>query len=121
MLPYERFAAWQLAHEVVLRTYRVTASFPSHERYGLSMQARRAAFSIAANIAEGSARRGDREFRRFLDIALGSLSELAYCLRLAHDLGYLSDEDLATLEELRAEAGRTTWGLYRSIRDHAAK
>jgi len=78
--------AWQAAHQLVLLTYRVTKIFPREELYGLTSQARRAAFSVAANIAEGSAKKGPREFRRYLDIAVGSLSELAYIFRLVKDL-----------------------------------
>ena len=82
--PYERFEAWNQAHQLALAVYRVTQSFPRHELYGLTSQARRAAFSVAANIAEGSAKRGGREFARFLDIALGSLSAVVvyHVLRL---------------------------------------
>ena len=90
MLPYEKLTAWKISYELVLATYRATETFPRHELYGLVSQARRAAFS-APNIAEGSA----KEFRRFLDIALGSLAELAFILRLARDLGYLTAEALA--------------------------
>src|SRR5947207_13649370 len=88
--PYERLAAWRLSYRLVLGVYDATDDFPKHELYGLTSQARRAAFSIVANIAEGSAKRGGAEFRRFLDIALGSLSELSVALRLARDLEYLT-------------------------------
>ena len=121
MLPYEKLVAWQQAHAVVLAVYRHTATFPAHERFGLTAQTRRAAFSAAANIAEGAAKRGDAEFRRFLDISLGSLSELAYCLRLARDLGYLTDSAWAEVEALRATAGKTTWGLYRSVAERVGR
>src|SRR5690348_8575614 len=116
MLPYERLAAWQVSYELVLKTYRATEAFPRHELYGLVSQARRAAFSAPANIAEGSAKRGPNEFKRFLDIAIGSLAELAFILRLARDLGYLTDDAWRQLDELRRRAGFLTWRLYRSIR-----
>jgi four helix bundle protein len=83
--------------------------------YGLTSQARRAAYSAAANIAEGSAKRGSAEFRRFLNITLGSLSELSYILLLARDLEYLKSEEWGEIEALRDHAGRLTWGLYRAI------
>jgi four helix bundle protein len=70
MLAYERLHAWKLCHELVLAVYGVTASFPKHELYGLTSQARRAAFSAAANIVEGAAKRGSAEFRRFIDISI---------------------------------------------------
>jgi four helix bundle protein len=77
MAPYERFDAWKAAHHLALRVYKVTDGWPQNERYGLTIQIRRAALSAPTNIAEGSAKRGSREFRRYLDIALGSLSEVS--------------------------------------------
>jgi four helix bundle protein len=112
---HERLKAWVACHELVLSVYRVSSTWPSAERYGLTSQARRAAYSTAANIAEGSAKRGNREFRRFMDITLGSISELTYILRLARDLGYLKPEVWGEIEAMRDHAGRLTWGLYRSI------
>ena len=116
MKPYERLDAWQAAHRLVLAVYETTQSFPRSELYGLTSQARRAAFSVAANIAEGSAKKGPREFRRYLDMAVGSLAELAYILRLVKDLGYLKDSAWADLDKARDQVGRLTWGLYTSIR-----
>ncbi|MGH2625435.1 MAG: four helix bundle protein, partial [Anaerolineales bacterium] len=95
--------------------YRVTRGFPADERYGLVSQARRAAYSAAANIAEGSAKRGAAECRRYLDIALGSLAELSYAIRLSADLGLLAGKDRATVEDVRKRAGYLTWRLYRSV------
>jgi four helix bundle protein len=115
MKRYERLQAWLAAHQLVLLTYRVTKSFPREELYGLTSQARRAAFSVAANIAEGSAKRGPREFRRYLDISLGSLSELSYILRLVKDLDLMEPTTWTELDQAREEVGRLTWGLYRSV------
>ena len=120
MVPYERFTAWQLAHALALEVYRLTRAFPIEERYGLTSQARRAAFSIAATIAEGSAKRGPAEFRRFLDMSLGSLSELAYVLRLAKDLGLMTNGEWEQVDLLRDRAGKATWVLYRSVAQAAA-
>ncbi|MCC5840720.1 MAG: four helix bundle protein [Opitutales bacterium] len=79
---------WQKAHEFVLAVYRFTQSFPRSEIYGLSSQFRRAAVSIAANIAEGFKKRGKADKFRFLNIAQGSLEESRYYLILAQDLNY---------------------------------
>jgi len=114
---YERFAAWKRSYELVLAVYDATDSFPKNELYGLTSQTRRAAFSVVANIAEGSAKRGGREFARYLDIALGSITELEVALRLARDRGYVTNERWAELERLRNHAGVLTWRLYRSIRN----
>jgi four helix bundle protein len=67
------------------------------------------------NIAEGSAKKGSREFKRYLDIALGSTSELSYCLFLARDLGFLPVDEWKNLERRRAEAGRLLWKLHQKI------
>ena len=99
MFPYERFKAWQVGHELVLAIYKVTESWPKHELYGLISQARRSAYSVPMNIVEGSAKRGAREFRRFLDISVGSVTELSYCLLLARDLHYLTEERWSELED----------------------
>ena len=115
MIPYERFNAWRAAHELTLAVYRVTGSYPRSELYGLTSQTRRAAFSVAANIAEGAAKRGSVEFRRYLDIALGSLSELSYALRLARELDLLSVADAAVVEDARIRASKLTWGLYKLL------
>jgi len=117
MMPYERFRAWRACDELTVAVYRATVSFPRHELYGLTSQARRAAFSAAANIAEGSAKRGPREFRRYLDIAIGSLSEVSYTLRLSWKLEYLTAEQWHELDDLRAGASRLTWSLYKRISD----
>jgi four helix bundle protein len=102
---HEGLKAWAACHQLVLTVYRITSRWPNRERYGL--------ISAAANIAEGSAKRGNRKFCRFLDISLGSISELSYVLLLARDLEYLRTEEWGEIEALRDHAGRLTWGLYR--------
>ena len=99
--------------------FRVTDRWPARERFGLSAQLRRAALSAATNIAEGSAKRGSREFRRFLDIALGSLAEVSYLLRFSRDYGLLTAEAWAPLEELRTRGGQLTWKLYAAVAKRA--
>jgi four helix bundle protein len=112
MKPYERLRAWEANHQLVLGIYKTTQRWPKSEVYGLSSQARRASFSIPFNIAEGSANRGRREFRRFLDIALGSMAELSYCLRLARELDYLTESEWQEIEGQRDAAGQLLWRLY---------
>ena len=119
MAIYQRIKAWERCHELCLAVYSVTHSWPPAERFGLTSQARRAAHSAAANIAEGCAKRGPREFRRYLDISLGSLSELSYTLMLARDLKILPETDWKTLEELHRKAGGMTWLLCRSLAKRA--
>ncbi len=85
---FRDLVVWQKAHQFVLGVYRFTAGFPHHETYGLSLQMRRAAVSIAANIAEGFAKRGKADKARFLNMAEGSVEESRYFLILSQDLGY---------------------------------
>ena len=92
MVAHERFEAWRLAHQLALAVFSVTDGWPKSELYVLTSQVRRAALSIPANIAEGAARQGPREFARYLSIASGSLAELQYLLRFSRDRGLCSDE-----------------------------
>ena len=115
MMPYERLHAWKACDDLTVAVYKATEKFPRHELYGLTSQARRASFSSAAKIAEGSAKRGSREFRRYLDISIGSLSEVAYALHVAKRLEYLSVEEWRALDQLRSNASKLTWALCRSL------
>jgi len=114
-MPYERFEAWKVSHELALAVYSATRGWPRSELYGLTSQIRRAALSAPTNIAEGCAKRGPAEFRRFLGYSLGSLSELAYLLRFAHDTQFLTDEAWARLQQMRDKAAILTWRLARSM------
>jgi four helix bundle protein len=115
MKPHERFAAWQHCHRLTLLTYRLTQGFPKSELYGITSQMRRASYSAAANIVEGCAKKGPSEFRRYLDIALGSLAELSYFALLARDLNIMSSRDWMDFERAHEMAGKTTMGLQRSM------
>ena len=112
---YRRIVAWQAAHELAVEVYRVTEGWPKHERYGLVAQVRRAAFSAPANIVEGSVRRGPREFRRFLDIALASISEVEYALEFATAVGIAPASDAERLTPLIRRAGGICFLLARSL------
>jgi four helix bundle protein len=84
--------------------------------YGLTSQARRAAISIPANIAEGAARRGPREFARYLNISLGSLAELSYLLLFSRDRGLCGEAEWRALDSHRDQTGKLVYGLYRRVR-----
>ena len=85
---FQDLIVWQKAHHFVLGVYRVSKRFPREETYGLTSQFRRAAISVAANIAEGFKKRGRADKVRFMNIAEGSLEECRYYLILIGDLGY---------------------------------
>jgi four helix bundle protein len=112
--PFEDLIAWQKAHALFLEVHRITRTWPAEERFGLTSQARRAAFSVAANLVEGNAKRGTGELRRFLDISVGSLAELRYAIRAATDLGYVRSESLASFQPLATETGKLLWGLLKA-------
>ena len=98
---FQDLRAWQKAHAFVLEAYRLTATCPKSETYGLAPQMRRAAVSIPANIAEGFRRRGKADKARFLNVAEGSVEECRYFLVLTKDLGYGDTQVLsAALEEV---------------------
>ncbi|HUL03414.1 MAG TPA: four helix bundle protein [Gemmatimonadales bacterium] len=113
--PYERLVAWRECHDLALAVYNATRTFPADERFGLTSQVRRAAFSAAVNIVEGSARRSRREFRRFLDIALSSLTEVGYALRFSKEVGLLPETEWVKLHDHQSRARFLTWQLYRSL------
>ena len=98
---FQDLLVWRKAHELVLAVYTLTAAFPKPETYGLSLQIRRSAVSVPANIAEGFRRRSRPEKARFLNMAESSLEETRYFLILARDLGYGDTTQLMTaLEEV---------------------
>jgi four helix bundle protein len=98
---YEDLEVWQRAHQLTISIYRITDSFPRSEMFGLTSQIRRASSSIGSNLAEGCGRWGDAEMARYVQIAMGSASELQNHLRLAKDLGFLGPQDhVAILHDL---------------------
>jgi four helix bundle protein len=106
MKDFRQLKVWQKAHQLALRIYQVTASFPRDEIYGLTSQMRRAATSIPANLAEGCGRNSDAELARFSSMAAGSASELEYHLLLARDLNLIPLNDYPLLAEQVVEIKR---------------
>jgi four helix bundle protein len=115
MKDFRRLEVWEKAHALTLAVYKETKGFPAEERFGLTSQIRRAAASIPANISEGCGRGGDNEMARFLQIAMGSASELEYHLLLARDLGLLARELHAQLERLTLGVKQMLVALHRKI------
>jgi four helix bundle protein len=96
---FQDLLVWQKAHSFVLGVYPYARSFPKDETYALGSQFRRAAVSIAANIAEGFRKRSDKDKLKFYNISQGSLEECRYYLLLANDLGYGTNRELMQLLE----------------------
>jgi len=112
---FRQLQVWQKAHQLTLAVYRVTASFPRAELYGLTTQLRRSSASIAANLAEGCGRNGDAELARFCSIAMGSASELDYHLLLASDLKLINSTDYTDLLQQASEVKRMLTGLLQKL------
>jgi len=116
MQDFRGLKVWQKSHELTLAVYRSTERFPKHELYGITNQMRRAAASVPANIAEGCCRSGDVEFARFLQIAMGSASELDYHCLLARDLELLGSETYDRLAGDVTEVKRMLASLIGKLR-----
>jgi four helix bundle protein len=111
---------WQKAMDLVIDIYKLTASFPSKEVYGLASQMQRAAVSIPSNIAEGHGLKQTQAYLRHLAIANGSLTELETQLEIAERLGYLSVEGRPIIQKAH-EVGRMLSGLRKSLRSRLAE
>ena len=115
MQAFRQLAVWHKAHRLVLEVYAITARFPKDELFCMTSQMRRAAISVAANIVEGSSRRGEKEFARFLQLALASATELEYFALLANDLRLLDGAAAIKLGEDTVEVRRMLYGLLASF------
>ena len=100
MKTHKDLEVWKKSIEMVTKVYTLTRSFPKEELYGLSNQMRRAAVSVASNIAEGAGRNSSKELLQFLYFATGSLSELETQLIIAHNLGYLNNEEKQDIDAI---------------------
>ena len=110
---FEDLEVWKKAHRLVIEIYNVTKKFPSEEKFGLVSEMRRAAISIAANIAEGFKRRTPKDKSNFYNISQGSLEELKYYLTLSIDLGYI--QSVSEMQNLSESIGRMLYGLVKSV------
>ena len=115
MFLFEKLDVWKEAIEFADLVYRLTRSFPSDERFGLTNQMRRAAVSISSNIAEGSSRVSRQDFARFVEIATGSVFEVISEATIARRQGYLSDDGYAQLYRAAEKQGQMLSGLRRSL------
>lgn len=112
---FRELVAWRKAYDLALLMYRVTASFPKEERFGLTQQIRRAAVSVPSNIAEGWGRGTTVDYLRFLGLARGSLYETQTQTWIASDLNYVDDSE--EIHERINEVGRLLNALIRSLKE----
>ena len=116
MKDFRQLQVWERAHHLALAIYKATAAFPKEELYGLTSQMRRASTSVPTNIAEGCGRGSDADFARFLQLAMGSASEIEYQLLLSLDLGLLGRDDYLPLQQDLEEVKRMLSGLLKTVR-----
>ncbi|MGH7529285.1 MAG: four helix bundle protein [Gemmatimonadales bacterium] len=107
--------AWQHAERLAVECSKAAQRFPDYEQARLADQLRRASYSIPLNIAEGSTRKGTRDYRKFLDTAWASLAEVQTALAIAHDLAYVSPAEFGRLEALATETSKTLFGLLKKV------
>lgn len=117
MRDFKKIKVYQKAEALVLTVYRVTKDFPKDELYGLTSQLRRAAVSIACNIAEGASRQHEKDYVHFLFIARASLAEVRCLIGLSAQLGYLLQTDQGNIEILLEESSKMLYGLIKTIKE----
>ncbi len=116
MQDFRKLDVWVKSHQLTLKLYQWTASFPRTEQFGLTAQIRRASASIPANISEGCGRAGNKEMAHFLQISFGSACELEYHLLLAHDLGFLGDAQYQSVSEELVSVKRMLAALINKVK-----
>ena len=115
MKNFKELNVWQKGIELVAIVYKITASFPEEEKYGLSAQMRRAAVSIPSNIAEGHLRKTAEDFKQFLSIARGSCAELETQIIIAHKLGFIQGDNFSNLSTKIEELSKMLSSFYSKI------
>ena len=115
MKDFRDLKVWEKAHELTLDCYSLTANFPKHEIFGIVSQIRRAGSSIGANIAEGCGRGSNAEFQRFLQMAMGSASELEYHCLLSKDLHFIDEQTHGRIQLKVVEVKKMLSSLIRKI------
>ncbi|WP_262911449.1 four helix bundle protein [Allomuricauda sp. SCSIO 65647] len=113
MYNYRELIVWQKSMDLVELVYKVTATFPDEEKYGLTRQIRRSTVSIPSNIAEGTGRNSKKVFRNFLEISNGSINELKTQLEISKRLGFTSKNELETILNLCDEVQKMTFTLIK--------
>jgi len=115
MRSHKDLDVWKKAIDLSAEAYRLTGSFPKEEIYTLTSQMRRASVSIASNIAEGAARRTDKDFIHFLYMALGSASELDTQVEIAIKVGFAGEDDMEDFQNKVGTISKMLYGLIRSV------
>jgi four helix bundle protein len=112
---YENLEVYTLSRELIKKVYQLSIKFPKSEIYNLSSQTNRAVVSVSLNIAEGSMRQSAKEFKQFIRISIGSLVETDTCLKIAVDLGYLTENDINLVAPLIEKIYFKLFALEKSL------
>jgi len=118
---FKQLEAWKSAHQLTLTIYKITNTFPSEEKFGLTNQLRRSSVSIESNIAEGFARKSQKEKRQFYYMAISSLSEVDCQIEISKDLQYINQETYQEISDLIINSQKIINGLIRSLLNYQAR
>jgi len=121
MANFHSLKVWQHAQRLAVECAKAAKRFPAEDCDVLKEQLLRACYSVPLNIAEGSARRGPKEFRRSLDVARGSLAEVQNILELANEQAFFDPSEFERLDAMATETAKTLWGLLRKMSDTATR
>ena len=113
---FKKLFVWQKADALALKIYQFSKDFPKTEMYGITSQLRRSGLSIPTNLAEAAGRQNPKETKQFVNIALGSITEVEYLLEFSYKLGYLKDKEYQEINELRNDTGALLWLFYQSLK-----
>ena len=116
MQDFTKLKVWQKAHTFTINLYKISSTFPSEEKFGLTNQIRRASVSIESNLAEGAGRTSNKDFSRFLGIAQGSAFEVKCQILIAKDLGYIENNKSELLMDKINEVSRMLTSLNQKLR-----
>jgi len=115
MKDFRTLNVWQKSHKLAVNVYQLTSNFPKEEQYGITSQLRRAIISIPTNIAEGCGRGSDKDFAKFVQIAIGSASESEYLVLLSNELGYLTKDNSVQFIEIICEIKKMLTSLIKNL------
>lgn len=122
MRDYKKYGVWTKSHELTLKIYKeISPCFPDSEKYGLTSQVRRAAYSIPFNISEGCSRSSEKEFAHFLEISLGSAHELEYSMLLMKDLLFINEVEYSIINENINAIKAMIINLIKKVRSESAQ
>jgi four helix bundle protein len=115
MKDFRTLNVWQKSHKLTVTVYQMTSNFPKEELYGITSQLRRAIISIPTNIAEGCGRGSDKDFAKFIQIAIGSACESEYLILLSNELGFFKKDNFELLTENICEIKKMLTSLIKNL------